>query len=79
MAQAISINTELAKKILSAVEEIKSEVVKLRKELRNTTLAYGSDAWWEQEILSGEEQIKKGEFKSYKKASQLIADLHQGK
>jgi len=35
--------------------------------------------WWKKEIASGEQQIKKKKITTYKKAHDLLADLHAGK
>ncbi|OGM26157.1 hypothetical protein A3D00_02950 [Candidatus Woesebacteria bacterium RIFCSPHIGHO2_02_FULL_38_9] len=42
-----------------------------------TKPSYGSDEWWDEEIKRGEADVKSGNYKSFKSARSLIADLHK--
>jgi len=53
--------------IINTLGRVEQELKEIKKLLKKSLPAYGSDAWWEKEIISGEEQIKKGRFKNYKK------------
>lgn len=78
MARLITVNTSTAKKLvneLEQLEELKKHILRL---LPDGVLPHGSKLWWEKEVLQGEEEIKKGEFKTYKNVKSLISDLHKG-
>ena len=63
-------------------QQIVERVSRLEEELRELKALVskiGTSAWWDKEIYQGEREISAGKFKVYKKASDLIADLHKGK
>lgn len=67
-------NQQIADRLSRVEQEVKTI-----KSILKTAPIYGSDYWWEQEIISGEKQINEGKFTTYKIASQLLSDLHKGK
>ena len=65
-------------------QQIVNRINKLEEELKEIKrvldlIPYGSDAWWQEEILTGEKEIAQKRFRKYRKASDLITGLHKGK
>ena len=65
--------------IITRLDRVEQELREIKKLVKKSSYSYGSDAWWEAEISAGEKQIKKGQFKVYKNAPSMIAQLHKGK
>ncbi len=65
--------------IIDRLGRVEQELKEIKKLLKQSLPVYGSDAWWEREIIYGEEQIKKGRFNNYKNAESMVAQLHKGK
>lgn len=63
--------------IVNRVSKLEEEIKEIKRILN--LIPYGSDIWWQKEILAGEKEIAEKRFKRYHKASDLIADLHKGK
>lgn len=78
MAKAGTINAITAKKLVTDLERIEQLKMQILRHLPDGVLPYGSELWWQREILTGEEEIKKGKYKTYDNAKDLIADLHKG-
>lgn len=76
MSDSVIINSNIAKDLVTSIRELKEEVSALKKILVMTK--YGSDKWWHDEIVRGENDIKKSDYKIYKNAKSLISDLHKG-
>lgn len=77
MAQAISIDTQTARKILSTLEELKREVSRLRKKIEAEP-KYGSDEWWEWSDKKALEEIKQGKgtvVRNKKELNQFLNSL----
>lgn len=81
-SRAKTIDAKTAKEILAEIEMYQKGLADLRRKLLlvlpEKFLKYGSELWWEKTTLKGEEEIKKGNYKVYKNAKDLIADLHKG-
>lgn len=75
--QAVSINSKIVKDMLTTLREIKEDVARLRKKIELEP-PYGSDEWWEREVLEGEREIRAGKYRTYKSTNELIKDLHKG-
>jgi len=73
MSNSVTINTETAKELVSSIRELKAEITSLKKIILNPR--YGSNAWWERELEIGENEIKEGNYKTYKDAKSLISNL----
>jgi len=65
--------------IITRLDRVEQEIKEIKKLVKKSSPSYGSDAWWEAEISAGEKQIKKGQYKDYKNAESMIAELHKGK
>lgn len=61
--------------IITRLDRVEQELKEIKKLVKKNSPPYGSDAWWEAEISAGEKQIKKGQYKGYKNAPSMIADL----
>lgn len=79
--KTVTLDLETAKLFLKETEVLKESVKNLRQRLLLSLpekfLKEGSDLWWEREVWIGEEEIKKGQYETYKSAKHLIADLHR--
>ena len=78
MTKAITIDNTTAKKIVKELESLEALKASILNLLPEGIFSYGSKFWWEKEILAGEDDIKKGKYKTYKNADLLIDDLHRG-
>ena len=78
MTKTAVIDTEVAKRIISELEKIEQFKAQIIHLIPDNVLPYGSKLWWEKEALAGEEEIKKGRYKTYKNAHSLIDELHKG-
>lgn len=76
MSDAVTINTNIAKELVSSIHELKEEISSLKKILVGNK--YGSSKWWDDEFVRGEQDIKRRDYKVYKSAKSLISDLHKG-
>ena len=76
MFDDVTINSNIAKELVNSIHELKEEISSLKKILTN--VRYGSNKWWSEEIISGENEIKAGDYKVYKGAKSFISDLHKG-
>ena len=65
--------------IITRLDRVEQELKEIKKLVKKSSPPYGSDDWWEAEISAGERQIKKGQYKDYKNAPSMIAELHKGK
>ena len=65
--------------IITRLDRVEQELKEIKKLVKKNSSPYGNDAWWEAEISAGEKQIKKGQFRVYKNAESMIAELHKGK
>lgn len=75
MSDAVNINSNIARDLITSIRELKAEISSLKKILKGSV--YGSEEWWAEEIRKGEDDITSGNYKSYKNAKSLIADLHK--
>ena len=77
MSKAVSIDTKTAEKLVREIEsfeEVKKYILQL---LPEDVIPDGSKLWWEKEIISGEEEIKKGDYKIYKNAELLLSEKNR--
>ncbi len=77
MAKVLSIDINTAKKIISDLEQLEELKRRILRFLPEEIIPYGSRLWWDKEIITGEEEIKKREFKTYKNPKTLLSDLHK--
>lgn len=77
MTHAITVDTKTVEKILSRLDELKRDINELKDKLLKEEAPYGSNAWWEKEEEKATEDIKKGRYKVFNKAEDLINDLHK--
>ena len=75
MADVASIDIKTAKSLISSIDELKEEIASLKKILTNPR--NGTKEWWNREIENGNKDIMNGNYKSFKNAKSLIADLHK--
>ncbi|MBI2074463.1 MAG: hypothetical protein HYT83_01355 [Candidatus Levybacteria bacterium] len=78
MSKSTTIDTTVIKKLINELEHLEELKLHILRIIPEDMLPYGSKLWWEKEVLNGEEEIKKGKFKTYKNAKMLIADLRKG-
>ncbi|OGE18344.1 hypothetical protein A2769_01505 [Candidatus Daviesbacteria bacterium RIFCSPHIGHO2_01_FULL_37_27] len=78
MTKSITIDNTTAKKIIKDLESFEILKASILNLLPEGVFSYGSKLWWEKETLVGEEEIKKGKYKTYKNTHSLIDDLHKG-
>lgn len=75
MADAVTIPEKKLDRILSALEELKREVVEVKEKLDKSEPPYGSDEWWEWSMKKSEEDYKAGRYKTFKTVEQLQKHL----
>ena len=76
MSDAITINSNIARDLVTSIRELKAEITSLKKILKESK--YGSKEWWVEELKKGDVEISSGYYKTYKSGKSLIADLHKG-
>lgn len=76
MTQTITVDTKTIEKILSRLDELRSDINELKNKLLKEA-PYGSNEWWKKEEKKATEDIKKGRYKVFSKTEDLINDLHK--
>lgn len=72
----ISLDTKTAQSILEEVESMRKTLDILRKRIiKLFPPQYGSDVWWEKEIMEAKKEIKAGRMKELRSLNELDKPL----
>lgn len=81
MSDAITVKKSVLDDILEQLGALQRKVLALKRTktqsatIKKKTIKYGSEEWWDKEMKLADEDIKKGRYKTFNSAKELIADL----
>jgi len=75
MTQAVTIDAKTAKEMVNVFQELRLEVVRLRRVLEKSSV-YGSKAWWEKSTQRALEEARNGDVYKSKGVADALEFLH---